>query len=55
VLSPGRYVGSDGNYDEGATGPEEIKRLLNELHINIEEGRRLDKELITSLKGFGYE
>jgi type I restriction enzyme M protein len=55
VLSPGRYVGSDGNHDEGATGPEEIKRLLAELHLDIEEGRRLDKELITSLKDFGYE
>lgn len=55
VLSPGRYVGTDGAGVEEVVGPDDIKRLVTELSADIDQGKILDQQLLTALKDFGYE
>lgn len=54
VLNPGRYVGSEGSNGDGKLDGSALSALLQQVSVDAEEGRKLDKELTKALKEFGY-
>lgn len=54
VLSPGRYVGTEAEEDDGISFEEKMKKLTEELMEQFEEGERLEKEIKHNLKSIGF-
>jgi len=54
VLTPGRYVGSEAQEDDGEPFEEKMKRLTATLREQQAEALRLDAAIAASLKGMGY-
>ncbi len=55
VLTPGRYVGTPEDEDDGEPFDEKMKRLTSLLKEQQEEGTKLDKQISENLKIIGYE
>jgi type I restriction enzyme M protein len=55
VLSPGRYVGTEAEEDDGISFEEKMQKLTEELMGQFEEGQRLEKEIKANLKSIGLE
>ncbi len=54
VLSPGRYVGTEAEEDDGITFEEKMKKLTEKLMGQFEEGEKLEKEIKENLATLGY-
>lgn len=55
VLSPGRYVGTEAEEDDGIPFEEKMEGLTKELMKQFEEGARLEQEIKTNLRHLGYD
>jgi type I restriction enzyme M protein len=54
VLTPGRYVGTEAQEDDGESFAEKMKRLTATLHQQQEEAAKLDAAIAANLKALGY-
>ncbi len=54
VLTPGRYVGTEPQEDDGEPFGDKMKRLVAELQSQRAEGARLDTAIADNLKTLGY-
>jgi type I restriction enzyme M protein len=54
VLTPGRYVGSEGVEDDGEKFGEKMDRLAATLTEQFAESAKLEKMIKANLKGLGY-
>ena len=54
VLTPGRYVGSKAEEDDGEPFEEKMKQLTLKLRKQQVEGTRLDAAIVANLKKLGY-
>ncbi len=54
VLTPGRYVGIEEEEDDGIPFEDKMKELTSELAKQMEEGKRLDKEIKKNLGRIGF-
>lgn len=50
VLSPGRYVGTEAEEDDGISFEEKMEKLTAKLMEQFEEGKRLEKEIKENLQ-----
>jgi type I restriction enzyme M protein len=55
VLTPGRYVGTAEEEDDGEPFAEKMVRLTGQLKTQFEESDRLETEIKNNLVGLGYE
>jgi type I restriction enzyme M protein len=55
ILSPGRYVGTEAEEDDGIPFEEKMKQLTAELAEQFAEGAKLEKEIKENLKSIGFE
>ena len=55
VLSPGRYVGTEAEEDDGISFEEKMGKLTEELTEAFEDSRRLEQEIKTNLNSIGFE
>ena len=55
ILSPGRYVGSEAEEEDGVPFEEKMKLLTEELAKQFEEGAELEKRIRENLTGLGLE
>ncbi len=54
VLSPGRYVGTEAQEDDGEPFEEKMKRLVAQLREQQAEAAKLDAAIAANLKELGY-
>jgi type I restriction enzyme M protein len=54
VLTPGRYVGTEAQEDDGEPFEEKMKRLTATLRQQQSEAVNLDAAIIANLKELGY-
>lgn len=54
VLSPGRYVGTEAEEDDGIPFEEKMKHLTAQLKEQFEEGEKLEQQIKDNLKSIGY-
>jgi type I restriction enzyme M protein len=54
VLTPGRYVGAEELEDDGEPFEEKMKRLTAKLQEQFAEGAKLEKAILSNLRGLGY-
>lgn len=54
VLSPGRYVGTEAEEDDGITFEEKMSKLTSELSEQFKESERLEKQIKINLSSVGY-
>ena len=54
LLTPGRYVGTEAQEDEGEPFEEKMKRLVGHLKEQQAEAAKLDADIVTNLKELGY-
>lgn len=54
VLTPGRYVGTEPQEDDGVSFEEKMTRLVAELQAQQTEGARLDAAIANNLKALGF-
>jgi len=54
ILTPGRYVGAEEEEEDEDVFEEKMKRLSAELGEQMKEGKKLDEEIIESLKRIGF-
>ncbi len=54
VLSPGRYVGTEAEEDDGISFEEKMKKLAKDLVQQFEESERLEVEIKESLRSIGF-
>lgn len=54
VLSPGRYVGTEAEEDDGVPFEEKMKHLTQQLKEQFEEGAKLEEQIKENLKSIGY-
>lgn len=54
VLTPGRYVGTEEQEDDGIPFEEKMKTLTTELKVQFEESHKLEKEIKKNLEAIGY-
>ena len=54
LLTPGRYVGTEAQEDEGEPFEEKMKRLVGHLKEQQAEAAKLDAAIVTNLKELGY-
>jgi type I restriction enzyme M protein len=55
VLTPGRYVGIEGEIDDGIPFEEKMEKLTSELAEQFKESKSLEDKIKENLKGIGYE
>ena len=55
VLTPGRYVGTPKEEDDGEPFADKMKRLTSQLKEQFEESDKLEAKIRENLKGLGYE
>ena len=54
VLSPGRYVGTEEEEDNGIDFEEKMKSLTGELALQFEESKKLTRKIKENLKSIGF-
>ena len=54
VLTPGRYVGTKEQEDDGVPFEEKMKTLTTELKAQFEESHKLEEEIKNNLEAIGY-
>ena len=54
VLTPGRYVGTEEQEDDGIPFEEKMKTLTSELKVQFEESHKLEEEIKKNLEAIGY-
>lgn len=54
VLTPGRYVGTEAEEDDGVPFEEKMKHLTEKLNSQFEEGKKLENQIRENLKSIGY-
>lgn len=54
VLTPGRYVGTEEQEDDGIPFEEKMKTLTTELKTQFEESHKLEDEINKNLEAIGY-
>ena len=54
VLSPGRYVGTEAEEDDGIPFEEKMKMLTAQLKEQFEESEKLEQQIKDNLKSIGY-
>jgi type I restriction enzyme M protein len=54
VLSPGRYVGTEAEEDDGVSFEEKMKKLTSELAEQFEESEHLECQIKENLKSIGF-
>ncbi len=54
VLSPGRYVGTEAEEDDGIPFEEKMKQLTEQLAEQFKEGEQLEQQIKDNLKSIGY-
>jgi type I restriction enzyme M protein len=54
VLSPGRYVGSEAEEEDGVPFEDKMKALTSQLHEQFEESSRLEKRIKENLGSIGF-
>ena len=55
VLSPGRYVGTEAEEDDGISFEEKMSKLTAELATQFEESDMLEQQIKINLKSIGFE
>lgn len=55
ILTPGRYVGIKDEEDDGVPFEEKMKLLTTELSVQIEDEKKLNKEIKTQISKIGFE
>lgn len=55
VLTPGRYVGTEGPIDDGIPFEEKMKTITTELKNQFEESHKLEEKIKNDIKKIGYE
>ena len=55
VLTPGRYVGTEEQEDDGIPFEEKMKAITTELKAQFEESHKLEEEIKKNLEAIGYE
>jgi len=54
ILTPGRYVGTEEEEDDGIPFEDKMKELTSELAKQMQEGKHLDEEIKKNLESIGY-
>jgi len=54
VLTPGRYVGTEAEEDDGVPFEEKMRHLTEKLNGQFEEGKKLERQILENLKSIGY-
>ena len=54
VLTPGRYVGTEEQEDDGVPFEEKMKTLTTDLKAQFEESHKLEEEIKKNLEAIGY-
>ena len=54
VLTPGRYVGTEEQEDDGVPFEEKMKTITAELKVQFEETHKLEEEIKKNLEAIGY-
>ena len=54
VLTPGRYVGTEEQEDDGIPFEEKMKTITTELKAQFEESHKLEEEIKKNLEAIGY-
>lgn len=54
VLSPGRYVGTEAEEDDGIPFEEKMKQLTEQLQQQFAEGEKLEQQIKENLKSIGF-
>ncbi len=55
VLSPGRYVGTEAEEDDGIPFEDKMKHLTQQLTGQFAEGEKLEQQIKDNLKSIGFE
>lgn len=55
VLTPGRYVGTKEQEDEGISFEDKMKLLTEELKVQFEESHKIEEVIRKNLEAIGYE
>jgi type I restriction enzyme M protein len=55
VLSPGRYVGTEAEEDDGVSFEEKMKHLTEQLAAQFKEGQDLEAQINENLKSIGFK
>jgi len=55
VLTPGRYVGTEDEVDDGISFDEKMKSLTSELSLQFKQSKDLEEKIKENLKKIGYE
>ena len=55
VLSPGRFVGTEAEEDDGVLFEEKMKHLTDQLKTQFEESDKLEQQIKENLKSIGFE
>ncbi len=55
ILTPGRYVGTEAQEEDGEAFDEKMKRLTGELSEQFQRSSKLESEIKKNLKSIGYE
>lgn len=55
ILTPGRYVGTEKEEDDGIPFEDKMKELTSELAKQMEEGKHLDEEIKKNLESIGFK
>lgn len=55
ILTPGRYVGTEAQEDDGEVFEEKMKRLTSELSEQFQKSSKIEIEIRKSLKSIGYD
>ena len=54
VLTPGRYVGTEEQEDDGIPFEEKMKTITTELKAQFEESHKLEEKIKKNLEAIGY-
>jgi type I restriction enzyme M protein len=55
ILTPGRYVGTEAQEEDGEAFEEKMKRLTGELSEQFQKSSKLESEIRKNLKSVGYQ
>jgi len=55
ILTPGRYVGTEEEEDDGIPFEDKMKELTSELAKQMEEGKHLNEEIKKNLESIGFK
>src|SRR6266487_3499125 len=55
ILTPGRYVGAEEEEEDGQIFEEKVVRLTSELAKQMEEGKKLDDNIMKNLASIGFK